>query len=89
MQRFYIFGYRALIFLRPGLEAFGRDTGTRDSPTALTVSSQKFAWVGMEISRYSSSILLCKILANLCILLLRKHAKKHFEVHFFEIDFFF
>ena len=29
------FRVSSINFLRPGLEAFGRDTGTRDSPTAL------------------------------------------------------
>ena len=31
------FRVSSMNFLRPGLEAFGRDTGTRDSPTALKV----------------------------------------------------
>ena len=38
------FRVSSINFLRPGLEAFGRDTGTRDSPTAL-VSNEYFVAV--------------------------------------------
>ena len=36
------FRVSSINFLRPGLEAFGRDTGTHDSPTALAVTKYIF-----------------------------------------------
>ena len=50
------FRVSSIHFLRPGLEAFGRDTGTRDSPTALILvpASQFFiSRISQNVDQYS------------------------------------